>query len=171
MENKNNMTKDQTISGFITVFDCSLELGPYYFQGTRPTHSAFVMPLQVLLTECERLVITHQMIVVTGELEEVGVHQHAPPASVERGEHLCDGWNADLPLFKHSPLLHQEDVAGDGRVGVLIGVVVQSDNVALGEQVEEDGGDEREEADDRDEGRLHSQTLCGQPGLEEDMWH
>ena len=111
------------------------------------------------------------MIVVTGEVEELWIHQHARPASVERGEHLSDVWDADLPLFKHSSLLHQEDVAGEGGVGVLVGVVVQTDNVALGEQVEEDGGDKREEADDADEGCLNSQTLCGQPCLEEDVWH
>ena len=134
-------------------------------------HSASIRPLQVLLAEGEGLVVAHQMVVVTGELEEVGVHQHAPLAGVEGGEHLSHGGEADLVLPEHSPLLHQEGTAGDGRVGVPRGVVVQTEDVALGEQVEEDRGGEGEEADDGDEGRLQSQALRGQAGLEEDVRH
>jgi len=110
------------------------------------------------------------MTVVTGVFEVVRMYQHAHPASVERAEHLGDGWDSHVPLFKHSRLLHQEDVARHGHVGVLVRVVEQLKHISLGELVEDEGCNKGEETDGGDEGRLKSQTLCGHPGLE-DEWH
>lgn len=74
--------------------------------------------------------------------------------SVEGSEHLADRWDPDLPLVEHSLFFSEEHAVCDGSVGVTVWVVIQADHVALGDKVEEDGGEEGEEANDSTESSL-----------------
>lgn len=94
-----------------------------------------------------------------GDGEQVGVHQQSCVSSIEGGEHLADGWDLHLVLMEHLPLLREEEAQGDGGVGVGVWVMVQSDHVALSDIVEEDRGEEGEEADDAAEGSLQGDAL------------
>lgn len=105
------------------------------------------------------------------EWEEVRVHQQPHPVSIEAGEHLAHGWNGDLPLVKAAPLLGEEDAVRHGSVRVSVCVVVQADHVALGDVVEDGGGEEGEEADDSAKHSLHGEALDTQSRLQQDVWH
>lgn len=67
--------------------------------------------------------------------EQVWVYQQPHVVSVEGGEHLADGWDPDLPLVEDALFLSEENIVGDGSVGVSVWVVVQADHVALGDDV------------------------------------
>lgn len=121
--------------------------------------------------EAEGLVISHQVIVVVWDGEQVRVHQQPRAVGVESGEHLADGRDPDLALVEHSLFFCEEDAVGDGGVGVSIWVVIQADHIAFGNEVEEDGGEEGEEADDSTESSLQGKALDSQSGLQEDLGH
>lgn len=123
--------------------------------------------IHVVCVEAEGLIVAHQVVVVLRDGEQVWVHKHSCLVSVEGGEHLADGWNPDLLLVEHGPFLDEEDVVGDGGVGVCVWVVVQPDHVALGDEVEDDGGEEGEEANKAAESNLHSEALDSKSSLEE----
>lgn len=127
--------------------------------------------VHVICVEAEGLIVAHQVVVVLRDGEHVWVHQHARLVGVEGGEHLADSWDPDLPLVEHSPFLCEEDAVGDGGVGVCVRVVVQADHVALGDEVEEDGGEEGEEADEATESDLQGEALDSESGLEENVGH
>lgn len=80
-------------------------------------------------------------------------------ASIEGGEHLADSWDPDIPLVKYTLFFSEEDAVCNGSVGVCAWVMVQADHVAFGDKVEEDRGEEGEEADDSTESSLHGETL------------
>lgn len=77
-------------------------------------------------------------------------------ACIEGGEHLADSWDPDLTLMEHTPLLSQKDTVGDGSVGVFIWIVVQANNIALCDEMEEDGSEEGEESHNATERHLKS---------------
>lgn len=121
--------------------------------------------------EGEGLVVAHEVVVVLREAEHVRVHQHPRVVGVEGGEHLAHRRYSDLLLMKKHPSLSQEEAVGHGGVGVPLGVVVQADDVTLGDQVQERGGKEGEEANDAAEGHLQGQALHSEAGLKEDLRH
>lgn len=91
--------------------------------------------------------------------EQVWVYQQTHVVGVEGGEHLADGWYPDLPLVEHTLFFSEENIVGDGSVGVPDWVVVQADHVALRDEVKEDGGEQGEETDDATESSLHGEAL------------
>lgn len=111
------------------------------------------------------------MIVILRDREQVRVHQQAHWTCVEAGEHPADSWDADLTLVEDVPPFGQEDATGDDSVGVAIWMVVQAYHITAGDQMEEDRGEEGEEAHHATEGHLKCQDLDPQSGLQEDLWH
>lgn len=79
--------------------------------------------------------------------------------SIEGGEHLADGGDPDLPLVKYVLSLSEKDAVCNGSVGVFVWVMVQADHVALCDKVEEDRGEEGEEANDSTESSLQAEAL------------
>lgn len=121
--------------------------------------SAFVRLINVVHGEAERLIIAHKMVVVLWDGKQLWVHQKSKVVGVEGGEHLTDGWDPDLALVEHALLFSQEDAVGDGSVGVSVWVVIKANDIAFGDNVEEDRGDEGEEADAATECRLQGDAL------------
>lgn len=79
--------------------------------------------------------------------------------SIKGGEHLADGWDPDLPLVEHILFFSEKDTVCDGSVGVSFWVVVQADHVALGQNMEEDGDEEGEHANDSTISSLNGEAL------------
>ncbi|MEQ2312542.1 hypothetical protein AMECASPLE_032101 [Ameca splendens] len=109
------------------------------------------------------------MIIVMRNGEEVRIHQESHMTSIKGGEHFADSWDPDLTLMEHTPFLSQEDTVGDGSVGVSIWIMVQTDNVALCDEMEEDGSEESEEAYNAAESNLQGDATDSQPSLQEDL--
>lgn len=103
--------------------------------------------------------------------EQVWVYQQPHAVSVKGGEHLADGWDPDLPLVEHGLFFSEKNTACYGSVGVSVWIVIQADHVALGDKMEEDGGDEGEEANDSTESNLQSKALDSYSSLHEDVGH
>ncbi len=103
--------------------------------------------------------------------KQVGVDQQPRVLSVEAGEHLADSRDPDLPLGEHCPPLGEEHTVGDGGVGVAVGLMVQTDHVSLGDKVEEDGGEESEEANESTESSLKGKALDSKSSFQEYLRH
>lgn len=103
--------------------------------------------------------------------EEVGVDEQSGSVGVERGEHLADVGQPHLALVEHGPLLSQENTVGHCSVGVLCRVMVQTDHVAFGDEVEHHGGEESKEANDSTEHGLQSPAVSPQSCVQEDVRH
>lgn len=123
------------------------------------TLSELLMSVHVVCVKAEGLIIAHQVVVIVWDAEQVRVYQQPHVVSVEGGEHLADGWDSDLALVEHLFFFNEENTVGDGGVDVCVSVVVQSDHVSLGDEVEEDGGEEGKQADDSTESDLHGEAL------------
>lgn len=104
-------------------------------------------------------------------LEQHRVYQHGLLLGVETREHAAHVWDFHVALVKHGLLLHQQRAVGDGRVHVRLSVVIQAHHVAFGDEVEEDRGQEGEEADKTAEGRLHGEAVHADSRLGEDDGH
>lgn len=115
--------------------------------------------VHVIRVKAERFIIAHQVVVIVWDAEQVRVYQQPHFLSVESGEHLTHGWDSDLALVEHVFFLSEENTVGDGGVGVCVWVMVQTHHVTLGDKVEEDGGEEGEEANDSTERDLHGNAL------------
>lgn len=115
--------------------------------------------VHAVCAEPEGLIVAHQVVVVVWDGEQVWVYQQPHVVSVKGGEHLADRWDPDLPLVEHGLFFSEKNTACYGSVGVSVWIVIQADHVALGDKVEEDGGDEGEEANDSTESNLQSQAL------------
>lgn len=115
--------------------------------------------MHVLSVESEGLIVAHQVVVVVGSGEQVRVYQQSNLASVKRCEHLADGRYFHLLLMEDGPFLHEKNIVCDGSVGVSVCVVVEADHVSLGDEVEQDGGEEGEEADESTKSSLHNEAL------------
>lgn len=127
--------------------------------------------VHAVCVESEGFIVAHQVVVVMWDGEQVWVYQKPQVVGVESGEHLADGWNPHLPLVEHALFLNEEDAVCDGSVDVSVWVVVQADHIALGDDVEEDRGEEGEEANDSTESSLHGETLDSYSGLQEYVGH
>lgn len=103
--------------------------------------------------------------------EKVWVHKKPHGASIEVGEHLADSWDPDLTLMERTTFLSQEDTIGDGSVGISIWIVVQTNNVALCDEMKDDGGEEGEEADDATGNNLKGNVTQSQSSLQKDLRH
>lgn len=103
--------------------------------------------------------------------EHVRVYQQPHFVSIEGGEHLAYSWDPDLPLVEHTLFFSEEDAVGDGCVGVSVWLVVEADHIALGDEVEEDWGEEGEKSDDSTESGRQGKALDHQSGLQEGVWH
>lgn len=123
------------------------------------TVSELLRSVHVICVKAERLIIAHQVVVIVWDTEEVRVYQQPHVVSVKGGEHLAHVWDSDLTLVKHSLFFSEEDTVGDGGIGVCVWVVVQADHVALGDEVEDYGGEKGEEADDPTESGLQCEAL------------
>lgn len=99
----------------------------------------------------------------------VRVYQESHFACVEGGEHLADGRDADLRLVEHVLFLPQKDIVRDGSVGVCLWVVVQANDIALGDPVDDTWGEEGEEADGSKENKLQSKALNSHTGFQENL--
>ena len=133
--------------------------------------SALIGSVHVICVEAEGFIVAHQVIVVVWDREQVWVYQHPRVVDIEGGEHLADVWDLDLALVKRVLFFHEKDTVGDGSVGVFVWVVIETDHVALGDEVEEDGGEEGEEADHATESGLQCEALYAESGLQEDLGH
>lgn len=131
----------------------------YLFHVFAVTLSKLVRSVHVVCIKAERLIIAHQVVVMVWHAEQVWVYQKPHVVSVEGGEHLADSWDSDLALVKHVLFFSEENTVGDGGVGVCVRLVVQADHVAFGDEVEEHGGEEGEEANDSTESDLHREAL------------
>lgn len=90
---------------------------------------------------------------------------------VEGGEHLADGWDSHLPLVEHILSFSEKDAVCDGSVGVSVWIMIQADHISLGNKMEEDGGEESEEANDSTESSLHGKALDSKSCFQENLGH
>lgn len=132
--------------------------------------SALLRLVHVVRAEAEGLIIAHQMVVVMWEGEHVWVYQESDFVSIEGGEHLADSWDLDLALVELPLHFSEENTVGDGSVSISVWVVVQADDVALGNEVEEDGGEEGKETDYSAESGLEGDALDSYSCFQEDLW-
>lgn len=127
--------------------------------------------VHVVCAKAEGLIVAHQMVVIVWDGEQVRVYQESDFASIEGGEHLADSWDPDLALVELPLHFSEENTVGDGSVSISVWVVVQADHVALGNEVEEDGGEEGKDANYSAESGLEGEALDSQSRFQEDLRH
>lgn len=133
--------------------------------------SGFVRFVHVLSGKVKGLIVAHEMVIVMRKGEKVWIHKKPHVASIEVGEHLADSWDPDLTLMEPKTFLSQEDAIGDGSVSISIWIVVQTNNVALCDEMKDDGSEEGEKADDAAGNNLQGNVAQSQSSLQKDLRH
>lgn len=90
---------------------------------------------------------------------------------IEGGEHLADVWNFNLPLMEHTLPFSEEEAVCDGSVGVSVWIMVQADHISFGNKMEEDGGEESEEANDSTKSSLYGKALDSKASFQNNLGH